>query len=67
MYFFFVLLFSIYQVHSWNIQNTNCTKIIEDYIQNTIDPELNIEWNYPTLQNEIKKNVHCAVVYPYDN
>ena len=66
--FSLLCLFSIiYYASSWKIENTQCNVIINNIIENSYDPTISSEWNYPYLQSQIKKNVHCAVVYSYDN
>ena len=67
MFLLLCLLGVISFTSGWKIENTRCNVAINDILENTYEPIIKDEWNYPYLQSQIKKNVYCGVVYLHDN
>ena len=67
MYSFLLLFTLICSVSSWKTEKTYCNIIVNDLLQNTYEPVLSEEWNYHSLQSQMRKNVLCGIIYLHDN
>ena len=64
----FLLLFTLFcSVSSWKTEKTYCNIVVNDLLQNTFEPILSEEWNYHSLQSQMRKNVLCGIIYLHDN
>ena len=64
----FLLLFTLFcSVSSWKTEKTYCNIVVNDLLQNTFEPILSEEWNYYSLQSQMRKNVLCGIIYLHDN
>ena len=67
MYSFLLLFTLICSVSSWKTEKTYCNIVVNDLLQNTYEPVLSEEWNYHSLQSQMRKNVLCGIIYLHDN
>ena len=62
MYSFLLLFTLICSVSSWKTEKTYCNIVVNDLLQNTYEPVLSEEWNYHSLQSQMRKNVLSGII-----